>query len=80
MNYCQLKQNALNQIDLFKKNLNVNGVILNKMDGSAKGGIAIPIMKNYQVPIKFIGVGEKDLDILKFSLEDYLEGLFGQEN
>ena len=73
-------QNALNQIDLFKKSLNVNGVILNKMDGSAKGGIAIPIMKNYQVPIKFIGVGEKDLDILEFSLEDYLEDLFGEED
>ena len=73
-------QNALNQIDVFKKSLNINGIILNKMDGSSKGGVVIPIMKFYQIPIKFLGVGEKDLDILEFNLDTYIDGLFNEEN
>ena len=50
------------------------------MDGSSKGGVAIPIMKSHQIPIKFIGAGEQDSDILKFNLNNYLNGLFDEKN
>ena len=73
-------QNALNQIDIFKENLDINGIILNKMDGSSKGGVVIPIMKSHQIPIKFLGVGEKDLDILEFNLDNYIDELFNEES
>ena len=73
-------QNALSQIDLFKKNIKINGIILNKMDGSSKGGVAVPIMKSHKIPIKFIGIGEGDEDIVQFNLDNYLEGLFSYED
>ena len=73
-------QNALQQIDIFRQNININGIILNKMDGSSKGGVAIPIMKNYKIPIKFIGIGEKDDDLVEFYLDNYLDGLFDEKN
>ena len=73
-------QNSLQQIDIFKQNLKINGIVLNKMDGSSKGGVAIPIMKNYKIPIKFIGIGEQDDDFIKFCLDDYLDGLFYEKN
>ena len=60
----------------FKEHLKINGIILNKMDGSAKGGAAIPIMKKYGIPVSFIGIGEKIQDIEVFNLDDYLEGFF----
>ena len=71
-------RNALSQIENFKKYLKVNGIILNKMDGSAKGGVAIPIMKKNNIPIKFIGVGEEINDIESFNLKSYLDGLFDE--
>ena len=73
-------KNAINQISIFQKNLKINGIILNKMDGSAKGGAAIPIMKEYNIPIKFIGTGEKIEDIEIFNLDHYLEGFFDEKN
>ena len=71
-------RNSLNQIEIFKKHLKVNGVVMNKMDGSAKGGVAIPIMKEYNIPIKFIGIGEKVDDMELFNLSSYLDGLFDE--
>ena len=73
-------KNAINQISVFQKHLKISGIILNKMDGSAKGGAAIPIMKEYNIPVKFIGTGEKIDDIETFNLDSYLEGFFDEKN
>ena len=72
-------QNALSQIDLFQSSLKINGIILNKMDGTSKGGIALPIMSKYAIPVKFLGIGENIEDIVKFDLDNYLESLFYEE-
>ena len=71
-------KNAISQIEIFKKYLKINGIVLNKMDGSAKGGVAIPIMKDYNIPVKFIGLGEKIEDIEIFDLSNYLDGLLDE--
>ena len=73
-------QNALNQIDLFQNSLKINGIVLNKMDGTSKGGIALPIMNKYAIPVKFLGIGENIEDIVKFDLDNYLESLFYEEH
>ena len=72
-------QNALNQVDLFKKTLDINGIILNKLDGSAKGGAILSIMKSHNISVKFIGVGEKIEDIIKFNLDEYIESIFDEK-
>ena len=71
-----LGQNSVKQIEIFKNHINIDGIVLNKMDGSAKGGVAIPIMKKYGIPVKFIGTGESVEDIEFFNLDSYLESLF----
>lgn len=72
-------QNGLNQAKLFNEYIPLSGVILTKMDGTAKGGIVVPIMAELQLPVKFIGMGEQIEDLVPFSLENYLYGLIGKE-
>ncbi|MCF0229504.1 MAG: signal recognition particle-docking protein FtsY [Parasporobacterium sp.] len=69
-------QNALNQAREFKSIMKVDGIILTKMDGTAKGGIATAISKELGVPVKFIGVGEGINDLKKFNAREYAESLF----
>lgn len=69
-------QNGLAQAKAFTKVAPLSGVVLSKLDGSAKGGIALAIAKELQMPVKFIGLGEKVTDISPFVLENYLYGLF----
>lgn len=69
-------QNALSQLKEFKETANISGIILTKMDGSAKGGIAIAIQAEYGIPVKYIGVGEKIDDLQKFDADDYVNALF----
>ena len=71
-------QNALVQAREFKEVMNVDGVILTKMDGTAKGGIAVAITKELQVPVLYIGVGEGADDLQKFNSRTYAEGLFNE--
>ena len=54
----------------------LTGIILTKMDGSAKGGMAISISNELSIPVKFIGVGEGQDDLQKFNSEDFVEALF----
>ena len=75
-----LGQNTLSQISTFRNKININGIVMNKMDGTSKGGIALPIIYNNKLPIKFIGIGEKSTDILPFDLNDYLDKLLYDEN
>ena len=68
-------QNALSQLKSFDKLLNVDGLVLTKLDGSAKGGIALAIAKHYPKPIRFIGTGESAEDIQPFSASQFSKAL-----
>lgn len=69
-------QNALSQLKEFKEVADISGIILTKMDGSAKGGIAVAIQSEYGVPVKYIGVGEKIDDMKKFNSDEFVNSLF----
>ncbi len=69
-------QNALQQAKEFKEVMNVDGVILTKLDGTAKGGIAVAIKKELDIPVLYVGVGEGASDIKKFDAAEYAKELF----
>ena len=69
-------QNALAQAKIFMEAANITGIILTKMDGTAKGGIAVAIQSELGVPVKYIGVGEKIDDLQKFDSNDFVNALF----
>lgn len=69
-------QNALQQAKLFKDSSEVTGLVLTKMDGTAKGGIVFAIRDQLHLPVKWIGFGEKASDLRVFSAEDFVYGLF----
>lgn len=70
-------QNALEQVKAFKQMVEVNGLVVNKLDGTAKGGILIAIAEEYPTPIYFIGVGESIDDLDKFNAEEFALNLMG---
>lgn len=69
-------QNALAQVEAFSQWLKPGGIILTKLDGSAKGGIAVALTAKYGIPIKYMGVGEQPDDFLPFSAAKYVDSLF----
>lgn len=69
-------QNALAQLKEFKEVTDITGIILTKMDGTAKGGIAVAIQAEYGIPVKYIGVGEKVEDLQKFDSDSFVNALF----
>lgn len=69
-------QNAISQAKLFNETCKIDGIILTKLDGTAKGGIVIAIMDTLNIPVKYIGVGEKIDDLQKFDAKDFVEALF----
>lgn len=69
-------QNGLNQAKAFAEVTNVSGIILTKLDGTAKGGIVLAIRDETNIPIKFVGLGEKLDDLEQFDIEQYIYGLF----
>jgi fused signal recognition particle receptor len=69
-------QNAIQQAQLFKEALPLSGIVLTKLDGTAKGGVILGIVNQHEVPIEFIGVGEKVEDLKPFGVEAFLEALF----
>jgi fused signal recognition particle receptor len=70
-------QNGLNQAEEFTRAATLTGVVLTKLDGTAKGGVALAIRRRLGVPIRFVGVGEAVDDLLPFDAEAYLDGLLG---
>lgn len=72
-------QNAVSQAHEFSEVTDITGIILTKMDGTAKGGIAYAVSSALSCPVKYIGVGEKAEDLQRFSPEDFSKALFGQE-
>jgi fused signal recognition particle receptor len=69
-------QNALSQAKIFSEVTNVSGIILTKLDGTAKGGIVLAIRNELKIPVKFVGLGEKVEDLQEFNAEQYVYGLF----
>ena len=71
-------QNAVNQAKQFKEVADITGIILTKLDGTAKGGIIISITEDLKIPVKIVTVGEKIDDIQPFNNKDFVNALFGE--
>jgi fused signal recognition particle receptor len=71
-------QNGLTQAKEFTKSAAVTGIVLTKLDGTAKGGVVTAIARELKIPIRFVGVGEKIDDLIEFSPDDFVESLFAQ--
>ena len=69
-------QNALTQAKLFKETTDVTGIVLTKLDGTARGGIVLAIRNELHLPVKFVGLGEKVSDLEEFNAQDFVYGLF----
>jgi fused signal recognition particle receptor len=72
-------QNALVQAREFMGVAGVNGIVLAKLDGTAKGGIAVGIAHDLKLPIRYVGVGEGIDDLVPFSASEFVEGLFEEK-
>lgn len=68
-------QNAMSQATIFSKAVNVSGLCLTKLDGSAKGGVIFALADKFQLPIRYVGIGEKASDLREFSTEDFVKAL-----
>lgn len=71
-------QNALRQAEEFGKHAQISGIILAKLDGTAKGGVAVAVRKAASVPVKFIGVGERPEDLQAFDADNFVEAMFSE--
>lgn len=69
-------QNGISQAKNFKEITNITGIVLTKLDGTAKGGIVLAIKELVNIPVKFVGLGEKEDDLINFDIEKYIYGLF----
>ena len=72
-------QNAVNQAEQFKQATGITGIILTKLDGTAKGGVVLAIRDGMGIPVKYIGVGEQVDDLQPFNAQDFARALFGEE-
>ena len=68
-------QNGISQAESFKEITNITGIVLTKLDGTAKGGIVLAIKEEVKLPVKFIGLGEGINDLKSFDIEEYIYGL-----
>ena len=73
-------QNALTQAALFKEALELTGIILTKLDGTAKGGVVLAVCDELKVPVRYIGLGERAEDLREFVAADFVEALFGKDD
>jgi len=70
-------QNGLQQARLFTQSAGVTGIVLTKLDGTAKGGIAVAIARELDLPVRFVGIGEKMDDLLEFDALTFAQSLVG---
>jgi fused signal recognition particle receptor len=73
-------QNAVTQAALFKEALELTGIILTKLDGTAKGGVVLAVCDELEVPVRYIGLGERAEDLREFVAADFVEALFGKDD
>ncbi|WP_343154276.1 signal recognition particle-docking protein FtsY [Buchnera aphidicola (Aphis aurantii)] len=69
-------QNTINQTEMFHKSINLTGLILTKLDGTAKGGVIFALSDKFSIPIRYIGTGEKSTDLLDFNSNDFINAIF----
>ena len=69
-------QNAISQATMFKEALGYTGIVLTKLDGSAKGGVIVGISNELKIPIRFMGIGEKMEDLQEVNAQEFVEALF----
>ncbi|HBF86467.1 MAG TPA: signal recognition particle-docking protein FtsY, partial [Clostridiales bacterium] len=69
-------QNAVSQVEVFDEAIDIDGIILTKLDGTAKGGFVVALMNEMQIPVAFVGTGEKLDDIEIFDKDEFIEGIF----
>ena len=72
-------QNAVSQAEVFGEAIDIDGIILNKLDGTAKGGVVVAISDELELPVLYVGVGEKIDDLIPFDADDFVEALFKTE-
>ncbi len=72
-------QNALSQVEIFQKTAGVNGLVMTKLDGTARGGILVALAEKFKLPVHFIGVGENVEDLAPFSARDFARAIAGLE-
>lgn len=70
-------QNAVSQTKLFSEAVNVTGLCLTKLDGTAKGGVVFALADKYQIPVRFVGIGEKTEDLRVFDVDNFVDALIG---
>jgi fused signal recognition particle receptor len=73
-------QNGLNQAALFRDAVPLTGIVLTKLDGTAKGGIVLAICDELQLPVRYIGLGERAEDLREFAADAFVEALFARES
>ena len=69
-------QNGISQAKSFKEITDITGIVLTKLDGTAKGGIVLAIKESVDIPVKYVGLGERKEDLRVFDIEKYIYGLF----
>ena len=69
-------QNALAQVEIFAEAVDIDGIILTKLDGTAKGGVVMAISAEQEIPVVFVGVGEQIDDLLPFNPEEFVDAIF----
>jgi fused signal recognition particle receptor len=72
-------QNGLQQARLFTESAGVTGIVLTKLDGTAKGGVVVAISRELGLPVRYVGVGEKVNDLLPFNPESFVNSMFETE-
>ena len=73
-------QNALSQVEAFHRTAGVTGLVMTKLDGTARGGILVALAERYQLPVHFIGVGEGIDDLAPFTARDFAQAIAGIES
>jgi fused signal recognition particle receptor len=73
-------QNALSQVDIFGKSAGVTGLVMTKLDGTARGGILVAIADRFKLPVHFVGVGEGVDDLSPFTARDFARAIVGLES
>ena len=72
-------QNALSQMESFRSVCDITGLVMTKLDGTAKGGVVLGIANALKLPVRFVGLGERADDLREFSAEAFVEALLGRE-
>jgi fused signal recognition particle receptor len=73
-------QNAISQVELFQKAAGVTGLVMTKLDGTARGGILVALAEKFRLPVHFIGVGEGVEDLEPFTARDFAKAIAGLEH